>query len=65
MSYTCEDSKCPNCGSTSVVKGVNGNSYVLYNKGTQNLHNCTGSENAWSNYAAIGKKGTPPKIDLW
>lgn len=41
--------QCPRCGA-SVTKGVNGNGYVLYNKGTQNLHNCTGAKNPWTNY---------------
>lgn len=47
------DSQCPRCGSKSVTKGVNGNIWVLYNKGTQNLHNCTGASNPWSNYTDL------------
>lgn len=42
--------RCPNCGSRSVTRGINGNGWVLYNAGTQNLHNCTGASNPWDNY---------------
>lgn len=42
--------KCPHCGSKSVVKGINGNGWVLYNAGTQTLHNCTRATNPWDNY---------------
>lgn len=44
------DTTCPHCGSTSVTKEVNGNIWVLFEKGTQILHNCTKAENPWSNY---------------
>jgi len=42
--------RCPNCGSRSVVRVINGNIWVLFDAGTQNLHNCTGASNPWDNY---------------